>query len=179
MRRHLSYANVVATLALVFAMSGGALAASHYLIKSTSQISPKVLKKLAGRTGKRGAIGPTGATGPALGATPGQSGAAASAGPRGAEGKQGREGPPGRDGRQGKEGPSGPTGASASESIAESFVQVGPPSSPIPIEGTGENVIVLSTHQSTGEGEDLYLKGRSRVLVQATLQIQAEAAPAQ
>jgi hypothetical protein len=28
-RRHLNYANVVATLALVFAMSGGALAASH------------------------------------------------------------------------------------------------------------------------------------------------------
>jgi hypothetical protein len=31
MRRHLSYANVVATLALVFAMTGGAFAASHYL----------------------------------------------------------------------------------------------------------------------------------------------------
>jgi len=28
-RRHLSYANVVATMALVFAMSGGALAATH------------------------------------------------------------------------------------------------------------------------------------------------------
>ena len=30
MRKRLSYANVTATLALVFAMSGGALAANHY-----------------------------------------------------------------------------------------------------------------------------------------------------
>jgi hypothetical protein len=44
--KRFSYANVVATLALVLAMSGGALAASHYLITSTKQISPRVLKKL-------------------------------------------------------------------------------------------------------------------------------------
>lgn len=44
MRRHLSYANVTATLALIFAMSGGALAAKHYLVTKTNQISPKVLK---------------------------------------------------------------------------------------------------------------------------------------
>jgi hypothetical protein len=47
MRRHLTYANVAATLALIFAMSGSALAAKHYLLSSTSQISPKVLKSLA------------------------------------------------------------------------------------------------------------------------------------
>lgn len=61
--RHLSYANVVATLALVFAMSGGALAAKHYLINSTRQINPKVLKKLRGNAGKSGAPGQAGATG--------------------------------------------------------------------------------------------------------------------
>ena len=55
-RRHLSYANVLATLALVFAMSGSALAASHYLINSTHQINPKVLRKL-GRVGPRGLQG--------------------------------------------------------------------------------------------------------------------------
>ena len=74
-KRHVSYANVVATLALVFAMSGGALAAKHYLVSSTKQISPKVLKKLKGKTGK---TGKTGATGPA--------------GPQGAAGPQGKEG---------------------------------------------------------------------------------------
>jgi hypothetical protein len=83
MRRHLSYANVVATLALIFAMSGGALAASHYLIKSTSQISPKVLKKLKGNTGP--------------------------AGPRGKEGAPGKEGASGQNGGEGKQGPQGPS----------------------------------------------------------------------
>ncbi len=62
-RRHLNYANVVATLALVFAMSGGALAAKHYLINSTKQINPKVLKKLKGNTGKTGATGAPGKEG--------------------------------------------------------------------------------------------------------------------
>jgi hypothetical protein len=81
LRKHLSYANVVATFALVFAMSGGALAAKHYLINSTGQISPKVLKKLKA-TGKLGPAGAAGARGPA-GAT----------GPAGAEGREGKAGP--------------------------------------------------------------------------------------
>jgi hypothetical protein len=79
--RRLTYANVTATLALVFAMSGGALAANHYLIHSTKQISPKVLKKLhgaRGRTGPNGAIGPQGVKGDTGGR-----------GPRGAEGVPG------------------------------------------------------------------------------------------
>jgi collagen type VII alpha len=84
MRRRITYANVTATLALVFAMSGGALAANHYLINSTKQINPKVLKSLKGNAGKAGATGATGATG-AAGAT----------GPGGATGPQGKEGPAG------------------------------------------------------------------------------------
>jgi hypothetical protein len=62
--RRFSYANVAATLALFFSMSGGALAASHYLITSTKQINPKVLKKLKGAAGKTGATGATGKEGP-------------------------------------------------------------------------------------------------------------------
>ncbi len=46
LRRHVSYANVVATLALVLAMGGSAVAARRYLINLTKQISPSVLKKL-------------------------------------------------------------------------------------------------------------------------------------
>jgi hypothetical protein len=84
MRRRISYANVAATLALVFAMSGGALAASHYLINSTKQISPKVLKKLKGNTGKKGATGATGPAGPT--------------GPTGATGATGGTGPAGKNG---------------------------------------------------------------------------------
>jgi hypothetical protein len=90
LRRHLSYANVVATLALMFAMTGGALAANHYLINSTKQINPKVLKKLkgnAGKTGKLGGAGPQGAIGPQ--------------GPKGGEGPKGTEGPKGPEGHAG------------------------------------------------------------------------------
>jgi hypothetical protein len=88
MRKRITYANVAATLALVFAMSGGALAARHYLITSTKQISPKVLKKLRGRTGKTGPPGPVGL---------------ATTGP---QGKQGKEGLQGKTGATGERGPS-------------------------------------------------------------------------
>jgi len=81
MRRHLTYANVVATLALVFAMSGGALAANHYLLNSTKQIKPSVLKALRGKTGPRGAVGRVGPVGPAGPA--GQQGETGAAGPSG------------------------------------------------------------------------------------------------
>jgi hypothetical protein len=46
MRKPITYANVVATIALFLSMSGGALAAKHYLLSSPKQISPKVLKSL-------------------------------------------------------------------------------------------------------------------------------------
>jgi hypothetical protein len=79
LRRHLNYANVVATLALLFAMSGGALAAKHYLINSTQQINPKVLRRLrghAGSTGRSGAPGAVGAQGIAgVNGSPGAPGA--------------------------------------------------------------------------------------------------------
>ncbi len=87
LRKRLTYANVAATLALVFSMSGGALAAGHYLITSTRQISPKVLGRL---TGKPGATGPRGEVGPK-----GETGSTGNTGPKGEEGKQGEEGPSG------------------------------------------------------------------------------------
>ena len=84
LRKHLKYANVTATIALVFAMSGGALAATHYVINSTRQISPKALKALKGNRG-----------------------------PAGAQGATGREGAPGKGGAPGNEGKEGPRGPSA------------------------------------------------------------------
>jgi hypothetical protein len=80
-RRHLSYANIVATLALVFAMSGSALAAKHYLINSTKQINPKVLKKLKGNVGKTGAKGLAGT--PGATGSPGPEGHVGGTGPAG------------------------------------------------------------------------------------------------
>jgi hypothetical protein len=100
MRRRLSYANITATLALVFAMSGGAMAANSYLINSTKQINPKVLKKLTGKPGKNGTAGTTGATG-AAGAT----GPAGSPGAPGAKGETGLKGETGAKGETGEPGP--------------------------------------------------------------------------
>jgi hypothetical protein len=84
MRRRFSYANVAATLALVMSMTGGALAANHYLISSTKQIKPSVLKKLKGASGKAGPAGATGPSGPA-GPT-GPAGATGGPGPQGVAG---------------------------------------------------------------------------------------------
>jgi hypothetical protein len=97
-RRRMTYANVGVTLALVFAMSGGAYAASRYVITSTKQISPKVLKALQGKAGVAGAQGPAGAAGPA-----------------------GPQGPAGATGAKGETGTAG-----ASVTSAESKAKIGP-----------------------------------------------------
>ena len=95
-RKRLTYANVALTVALVFAMSGGAYAAGKFLITSTKQIKPSVLAQLKGKSGARGAPGAAGATGPQ--------------GPAGPAGAAGKEGPAGKEGVVGKEGPQGPAG---------------------------------------------------------------------
>lgn len=87
-RKRFTYANVVATLALVFSMAGGAMAAKHYLINSTKQINPKVIKALKGKAGPQGPQGLQGKEGPV-----------------------GKEGLAGKEGKEGKEGPLGPSRA--------------------------------------------------------------------
>ena len=95
-RSHMSYANVVATLALFLAMSGGAAyAASHYLITKTSQIKPSVLSQLKGKAGPAGSNGANGAAGPQ---GPGGPQGPAGSGSPGAKGETGAEGKPGAAG---------------------------------------------------------------------------------
>lgn len=111
LRRHLSVANLVAVAALVFAMAGGALAAtngnpahsaahksksSHYVITSLKQIKPGILKQLTGPQGPAGPAGPAGSTG-ATGLT----------GKEGAKGLTGNEGPKGLTGNEGPKGQPG------------------------------------------------------------------------
>ena len=62
-RKRLSYASVVATLALVLAVGGGTAWATNYIIISTHQIKPSVLKKLHGANGKNGKNGTNGTNG--------------------------------------------------------------------------------------------------------------------
>jgi hypothetical protein len=92
-RIHVSPTTVIATLALVFAMTGGAYAAKKYLITSTKQISPSVLKSLQGKAGPAGTNGAPGA--------------------QGAQGAQGPAGPGGTGGAKGEKGAPGTNGTSA------------------------------------------------------------------
>lgn len=110
MRRRPTPATIIAIVALFVALGGTAVAASRYIITSTSQIKPSVLKDLHGHDG---------ATGPA--GTPGQVGATGQAGAQGTPGlagNPGEKGATGDEGAVGKEGPQGPPGASGTTIVA-------------------------------------------------------------
>jgi hypothetical protein len=87
--------NLVAWLALFAALGGTSLAATHYVITSTKQIKPSVLRQLKGNAGLGGTNGPPGAKG-----EPGSNG------PPGAKGEPGSRGEPGPTGVEGEPGPS-------------------------------------------------------------------------
>lgn len=89
-------AAVIAIVALVLALGGTAVAASHYIITSTGQIKPSVLRALRAGAGAKGTAGLAGAKGLA--------GAAGAQGPAGAAGAQGVPGPVGTAGVQGPQG---------------------------------------------------------------------------
>ena len=139
------------------------LAANSYLINSTKQINPKVLKKLTGKPGKTGAVGSNGATG-AAGAT----------GPAGASGTKGEKGETGSKGEKGEPGQKGEAGLSAlstlpagdSESGQVAALETNPTSGrfiedtvtfPVPLPATLEESHVIFTSISgtthcSGEG---------------------------
>ncbi len=158
--RHLSYANVVATMALVFAMGGSAIAARHYLITSTSQISPKVLSALRGEHGPEGKQGPAGKEGAA-----GREGAAGHEGAKGDAGPKGEPGPPGEPGPKGENG-SGGTGLSESEQKTLKailpfikFVSTGVGGKPT-IQFSGANVQIVD-----GAGSETAVNGTGNLIV--------------
>jgi hypothetical protein len=105
LRNRLGIPGVIAVLALVFAMVGGAWAAKKYVITSINQIKPSVQKKLKGAVGPQGPQGPKG--------DPGSAGAAGAPGPQGLVGPTGSPGATGASGVAGKTvtGVTGTTGA--------------------------------------------------------------------
>jgi hypothetical protein len=119
LRPGISYANVIATLALFVALGGGAYAATSlpqksvgtYQLKRGAVIGANVKDgslheaDFAAGSLPRGPAGPAGPQGP-----PGADGHRGPTGPRGAEGPQGLRGLPGADGSDGEPGPQGPQG---------------------------------------------------------------------
>jgi hypothetical protein len=102
----------MAFVALLIAMTGTAFGARHYLVTSTKQISPRVIRKLRGAKGTRGARGPSGAPGaPGAAGARGPAGEAGPAGLAGATGPRGDTGPAGPPGDTGDTGPRGPSDA--------------------------------------------------------------------
>jgi hypothetical protein len=106
LHKHLNPATALAFVALVFAITGGAFAAtggngSHAtLTASAAKAKPKSKTGPRGPAGPKGAIGPTGAAG-ATGAI-GPTGATGPGGPQGSPGTNGSNGEPGAPGANGK-----------------------------------------------------------------------------
>ena len=121
-RKHLSPATVVAFAALVFAMTGGAFAASSHGGGSgakAGQAGPNVVLATAAKAKSKGKVGPRGPAGPAgkngaMGAT-GPAGATGPSGPAGAVGPQGPAGPTGPIGEKGEKGTPGAKGATGEQ----------------------------------------------------------------
>ncbi len=124
MRIHLSYANVVATLALLLVVGGGTAYAATHLPKNsvgTQQIkkeavTPAKLSKAAkaALTGTQGPMGDTGTAG-----SQGPNGDTGATGPEGPQGETGQAGPKGDTGAIGPQGSKGETGSPGIVNIEE------------------------------------------------------------
>jgi hypothetical protein len=131
-RRHINPSTAIAIVALVFAATGGAFAATgggtsggpHATLMATTAKAKAKTKTKAGPRGPAGPKGATGATG-AAGAT----GLAGSAGAKGETGANGTPGSPGTPGDKGEPGNTGSPGSAGS-----------PGNSPVGHEFTGSRV---------------------------------------
>jgi Collagen triple helix repeat (20 copies) len=132
-RRHINPTTGIALVALIFALTGGAYAASSHGGSQRAQASastgragsnpavaakkskskggargPAGPKGASGPAGPAGSTGPTGSTGPAGATGPaGPTGGVGPQGPQGAQGEKGIQGEPGKNGTNGKNGTTG------------------------------------------------------------------------
>jgi hypothetical protein len=119
-RTHLTPGAAIASIALVFAITGGAFAAagggsnsSGLSAASHASVLASVAKsKAKTKTGPRGPAGPAGKNGaPGAAGPAGPAGAQGPAGAAGAKGENGVNGKDGANGAPGTTGPQGPTGS--------------------------------------------------------------------
>jgi hypothetical protein len=147
--RRPSPATVIACLALFLVGTGTGIAANHYVITSTKQIKPSVLKQLKGAKGPKGATGATGA-----------------AGATGAKGATGATGTTGAQGIPGISGLTLVTGATVSGAGNHDNVTVACPSGQKAIGGgysTGgaPSDLVISTAEVLSDGATYRVDGNS------------------
>jgi Collagen triple helix repeat (20 copies) len=168
---------VIAVAALVFAMLGGAYAASNSGGGKATASKAKGPRGPQGKPGKRGPTGPTGPQGQAGakgdGGSAGSNGSPGAKGATGATGPTGATGNPGVNGLNGATGPTGATGATGATGSpwtaggtlpsgatltgswggvpAESTVQVAV-SFPIPLASAPTPVVVKSEENKSAEG---------------------------
>jgi hypothetical protein len=152
----LSPSTVIATIALVFSMSGASFAAGHYLITSTAQIKPSVLKQLEAKSSRtisaQGPIGPSGAIGATGLQGAGSVGPTGPAGTDGALGPSGATGAKGDTGAEGKEGPQGPEGPKGAPGNVIDRIRVIEPTA-IPAGGIGTDVPITGSTWTQGPNE--------------------------
>jgi hypothetical protein len=99
LRTRFGIPGVISVLALVFAMLGGAYAATDSGSGHATASAKKGPRGPRGPRGKQGPVGPAGPVGPV-----GPAGAKGDPGTPGANGKEGPEGPEGPEGKEGPEG---------------------------------------------------------------------------
>jgi Collagen triple helix repeat (20 copies) len=112
-RKRLGAPGVIAVIALVFAMLGGAYA-SNGGGKTTASATTKKSKGKQGPPGPRGPKGPKGSPGPAGPQGPAGTG---TPGPKGDKGDAGSDGSAGKDGKSVEVGPTGPSGFCGSQDL--------------------------------------------------------------
>jgi hypothetical protein len=116
LRTRFGIPGVISVIALVFAMFGGAYAASNSSGGGKATASAKAKKGPRGPKGATGPAGPAGAQGPA-----GPAGAKGDAGANGSNGGAGPTGPTGAAGAKGATGAAGATGATGFSGFTETL----------------------------------------------------------
>ena len=119
-RKHLTPSTAIALLALVFALTGGAFAATNHSAGPLSASTAKSKAKAKTKAGARGPAGPAGKNGAV-----GPAGPAGAQGPAGAAGAAGAKGEPGAAGTTGAEGKNGTNGESVTSATIGNGVHCG------------------------------------------------------
>jgi len=137
-RRHLNATTIVAIVALVFAMTGGAFAVtSKDNSGSSTAVAAKKAKKQRVLRGPRGPRGPKGEAGPAGAPGPqGPAGANGKDGAMGLQGPKGDTGPQGPVGPQGEQGPQGEPGEKGEKGDAGAQGEPWAPNNELPVGAT-------------------------------------------